>query len=887
MADRTYTISNLLASVALSAFVIVAAPAFSQDDGKKPEAAKTEKTDEKKADKTGDKKAKAKSGDKKKKKKEKTIAEITKDHKKSEGLFTFYRDPKSGALRMEIAPDQLDKEYIYFSQVADGILEGGHFRGQYRGEKIFKLVKYYNRVEVVQQNTSFYFDPDQAITKAKDANISPAILATLKIEATDKESGNMLFKADGLFMSEAMQIVKPPRNPRAKPGQNFSLGKLSRGKSKIAEVRNYPENTLIKTEYVYDNPSPANFGKGNEITDARSVTVKYIHNLIEVPDNDFKPRIDDARIGYFMNTVTDLTDRSTTPWRDLINRWNLVKKDPEATVSEPVEPITYWIENTTPLEMRPTIKMAVEKWNIAFEAAGFKNAVVVKTQPDDANWDAGDVRYNVLRWTSSPTVPFGGYGPSFTNPRTGQILGADIMLEYSFLTNRINAGEVFDTAFLENADSETKMHLDRIAAHEKFCGLASHLQLNNMLGKTFAAAHNMGPEATKDLVEQSIYYLMLHEVGHTLGLNHNMKATQSRAYSEAHDKSKQSEGLVSSVMDYPAINFAPKGEEQAYYYTMRPGSYDIWAIQFGYSPEMEDPAKRAALLAQSNEKGHGFGNDADDMRGPGKGMDPLVNIYDFSDDAIKYARDRLVEDKGIMASLKDKITVEGESYQKLRNAYVVVTTDMARQAAVTSRYVGGVMIDRSVAGQTGSGTPYTPVAEVRQREAMAVLTEHFFAPDAFDAPGELISHLAIQRRGFNHFNQAEDPDIHARVARIQGGVLAHLLHTNTMMRINNSGLYGNTYNLNSMLSDLTDAVFAADMRGDVNGMRQNLQIIYVNMLITQYNNNKLDYVSRSNSLAMIRKVRRWMGSWSRRGNALTRAHRDNLSLVIDKALAID
>ena len=135
-----------------------------------------------------------------------------------------------------------------------------------------------------------------------------------------------------------------------------------------------------------------------------------------------------------MTTADDVT-----PYRDPIHRWNLEKKYPEQFVSVPVKPITWWIENTTPLEFRQIIKDGVESWNIAFEDAGFSNAIEVKIQPDTALWDAGDIRYNVLRWTSSPRPPWGGYGPSFVNPRTGEILGADIMLEWSYITNRIVA----------------------------------------------------------------------------------------------------------------------------------------------------------------------------------------------------------------------------------------------------------------------------------------------------------------------------------------------------------------------------------------------------------------------------------------------------------------
>ena len=129
---------------------------------------------------------------------------------------------------------------------------------------------------------------------------------------------------------------------------------------------------------------------------------------------------------------------------DLISKWDLQKKYPEKELSEPIKPIVFWIENTTPTELREYIKRGVLAWNIAFEEAGFKNALEVKVQPDDAEWDAGDIRYNVLRWTSSPNPPFGGYGPRFTNPRTGEIIGADIMLEWVYLTNRLYVDGIFN-----------------------------------------------------------------------------------------------------------------------------------------------------------------------------------------------------------------------------------------------------------------------------------------------------------------------------------------------------------------------------------------------------------------------------------------------------------
>ena len=194
-----------------------------------------------------------------------------------------------------------------------------------------------------------------------------------------------------------------------------------------------------------------------------------------------------------------------------------MKQDPAAAVSDPVEPIVWWIENTTPLEFRDIIRDATLSWNLAFEKAGISNAVQVKIQPDDADWDSGDVRYNVLRWTSSPQPPFGGYGPKFTNPRTGQIIGADVMLEYSFIARHLRAVKLME--LIENGG----LPKDSAVA---YCSLGHGLQISTLFGAQALQATGGDPALKEQMIHDTLHYLILHEVGHTLGLNHNMKATQ-------------------------------------------------------------------------------------------------------------------------------------------------------------------------------------------------------------------------------------------------------------------------------------------------------------------------------------------------------------------------
>ena len=820
----------------------------------------------------------------KEEKKPKTVAELTKDSDRHDGFFTLFRDRKSGKTHMLVKADQVGMKFIYWVQVANGVVEAGYFKGAYGPSSIVSAQRHFDRIEFVKENTNFYFDPDNALSRAAAANISDALVATAKIVAEDKASGDILIEADKLFASEALAQITPTPDPDADPKTAFALGKLDDGKTKILNLRSYPENTDVEVEYVFNNPTPRVFG-GPDITDARNVSIRVMHSFLEAPDNDFQPRFDDARMGFFTHQITDLTTHEAAPYRDVIRRWHLVKQDPDAELSEPVEPITWWIENTTPEEWRGLIRDAALAWNSAFETAGFKNAMVVKVQPDDADWDAGDIRYNVLRWTSSPNPPFGGYGPSFSDPRTGQMIGADVMLEYSFFSRYGRARSLMQ--------DEPALQLWNELAGEGgvYCTLGHSLQLNSSFAHVASeVAYGGDDELNQRLVHDTMHYLILHEIGHTLGMNHNMKATQFLTPDEAFDAEVVAErGLAGSVMDYPAVNIAPTREQQTRFYMIRPGPYDDWLIEFGYSPALDDPeaeaARLEAILARSTEPNLDFGNDADDMRAPGKGLDPRVNIYDMSSDAVAYAAMNMQLMEDTLNGMSRKFPAEGKSYEEVFEGVDTMLRLWARSAAVVSRYIGGVYVDRAVVGQDGGTQPFTPVPTAKQKEAMNVLARQVFAPDAFELPAELLAHTAKQRRGFDHFEATEDPKAHDAVLAIQKGVLDHLLHPVVTKRITDSALYGNGYSLPAMFSDLTDAVFKADARGNVNSMRQNLQKDYVDRLAKMVKGG-YDTPSQSMAIYTLNAIDDLLDA-RRGGDVATQAHTQNLKLTIERALSTD
>ena len=811
----------------------------------------------------------------------KSIEEVLENSDRIDGLFTLYRDRKSGELRMLLGSGQLDRSYLYFTYAENGVPVAGSFRGAFgmNRAKAFRISRFFDRIEFVVENTSFYFDPDKAISRASDANISHAVAADLKIEAEDEAEGMVLINATSLFATEAFNAVAPLPDPETPAHESFRIGSLDASKTKIRRIRNYPENTDVVVEYVFENEQPY-VGGGEEVTDPRFVSITVQHSLIAVPESEFEPRFDDPRVGYFTDRVTDLSSTELAPYHDTIHRWRLVKRDPAAAISEPVEPIVYWIENTTPVELRPIIEAAALRWNEAFESAGFRNAVVVRVQPDDAEWDAGDLRYNVIRWTSSPSPPFSGYGPSFADPRTGQILGADIMLEHAAIGNYLREAVVLGEAAPAN-------EIPSFDPNRCDAALFAHQE---MLFAS-AALESLGTETEEQerLLEEFIHFLILHEIGHTLGLNHNFRSSHMHALDAVFDPDRTYPvGLAGSVMDYPAVPFSLPGETHGQFYTTRPGPYDHWAIEFGYSEALADPAMESArletILSRSTEPALAFGNDADDMRSPGKAIDPRAMIYDMSADPIGFAEHQIAVVNAAVASFPERLLSEGESYQKILNGFSLAASRYQRAAAVASRFVGGVYVDRAMVEQPGAGAPLTPVSLEDQQRAMAVLSDAVFSPNAFAELNTAADLMLAQRRGFDHSATTEDPKLHRMALDIQESILAHLLHPLVLARLTDTRIYGNEYSVADMLVDLTDAVFAADLNADVNTFRQNLQLAYVERLISIVDaDGNYDNVARSMALDRLRWIEDQL-TRSRRANLETTAHREHVLYRIGRGL---
>lgn len=813
--------------------------------------------------------------------KKQTVADKTKGNKKNEGLFTLYQDTVTGSVQLYVRKDQLDKEFIYQSFSINGPVALFLHQSMHRNTAVVKFKKVYDRLEFSEVNTGFFYDKNNPVSKTADVDKPEAVFYSDKF--TIEDSLGYLINADALFLSEKLDPVKPIFPPGPLSAFAFNLGGLNPTKSKYAHLRSFPNNTDVVVDLSYDNPNAFVSG-GPDITDPRYVRVRMQHSFIEMPNNGFRSRRDDPRVGYFMQQRNNQTSISPVPYKDMINRWGLVKKDPTAALSEPVEPLVYWIENTTPHEYRQVIMDAGHKWNEAFEKAGFKNAVQMKQMPDDATWDPADIRYNVIRWVSSAQPAYGAIGPSFVNPRTGQILGADISIEWFSGSATPISDELFNGPAIQQPLQFPGMELNHHAA----CTLAGELKAQYTTGVTALEAAGAAEGEIKEMHKQFLIYLIMHEMGHTLGLNHNMKSSQMLSPDQLNNTAITHDlGLIGSVMDYPAINVSLDRTKQGDYYTTKAGPYDLWAIEYGYTPfsESAEETNLNRILSRSTDPKLAFGNDGDDMRSPGKAMDPRVNVNDMSSDAIGYAEERFKLVNNIMGKLVQKYTKPGQSYAELRSRYGALNGQRFGMINAVSRYVGGVYIDRSFPEQKSGNKPYTPVPLATQKRAMDVLTKYVFAPNAFEADAQVYPYLQIQRRGFNQPGNGEDFRVTNNIIALQaGGTLAHILNPATLLRITNTRLYGNQYSAADVMGDLVKGIFDADLKGNVNVYRQNLQTTFVKGAVQLLaDNSPTDDVSKAAALYTLRKLKTKLGA-AVSTNEETKAHRSNMIFLIDKAL---
>ena len=736
----------------------------------------------------------------------KTIDEFIEEEELTaiDGFMKIYTNDDGSAYFLKLDEEDLNTQFLYFSYVMNAP-QGSTLTGGLPSDG--KVLEFRNfkkeNIGLYQINTSYIKgDETNNIAKSSITNITEAFVEVFKPSA--RTDNSVLINVNSILLSEKMDSISYiPSEYREYITVDY--GRPDESKTFVKNVFNNETNTAFEVTFAFENtmPNPDAFSV-SAVTDPRYLSVTGRHIFIKMPDDRFEPRVNDHRIGYFVNKSTDLTSYDNFPNFALINKWRLIKKNPDAEMSEPEEPIVFWVENTTPKEIIPAVVAGIENWNIAFEEAGFINAVVAKIQPEDAEWDAADYDYNVVRWSSEPDGSLLGIGPSVSNPLTGEIISADVV-------NKLLA-----------------------------------IKLGYNYRKLYGYTEDNDP------LMQYITNLTLHEVGHVLGLRHNFRGSYLYSPSEIHDKTITGNTLMSSVMDYDPINIAPEGTEQGIYFSTVPGVYDKWAIKFGYTPNLSDE-ERTELLRQSVKRELTFGTDDDAMSYPGNNIDPRTKRYDMSNDPISYAEDivKIVDQK---INELPEIFSDEEGFNNYTNSFYRLFRTKGRFLETVAQQIGGVYINK-IASSQDEFVSLEPVPYKKQKQAFELLKKEVFSNGAMNYDPKILANLVFERDSVSYyasFGDNNDPDFHEIVLASQSNILRNILHPAVMKRLVNSSLYGNQYMPDEVLSDLNSAIFITGEEPDT--FKKNLQSTYVEFLIGGFNEGSYDEVSKAAIFSALKDV---------------------------------
>jgi hypothetical protein len=651
---------------------------------------------------------------------------ITADARKDEGIFTVYRVGES--IYFEIPKAQLGKDFLWVTQIKRTALGAG-----YGGEPIDdRVVRWEQAGTRVYLKTIDYAivasDPASPVARAVADAANPSIVRAFNVAALSPD-GNPVIDVTAMYLSDLAEFsARGTVNGRG----------MDQARSYLDKVVSFPQNLNVEVMQTFAVGAADGGGgaAGGRRGGARgpSGTVLVFHSMIKLPETPMMGRLFDERVGYFSRSMIDYSrpeHRAET--RTFITRYRLEKRDPNAALSDPVRPITYYVDPATPTRWVPYVKMGVESWQTAFEAAGFRNAIVALEAPkDDPDWNAEDVRYSVIRWMPSTTE--NASGPHIHDPRSGEILEADIQ----FFHNVQNL--LKNWYFVQAGPLDAR---------------AKTLPLSDELMGTLIA------------------YVVAHEVGHTLGFQHNMKASSTYSVQQVRDRSWVRENShTPTLMDYSRFNYVAQPEDGIAAEDLIPkiGPYDKWATMWGYKPipgaRTPDDEKRTLDEWARQQDGTPFYR----FSTAGAAGDPGDNTEAVGDgDAVAATALGLKNLQRVADMLLTSTSTQtGDPYDELREVYGRMVAQWTIEMNHVTQIVGGVLSQQKHIGQAGER--FASVPRAKQAEATA-----FLVANAFETPQFMIKPELLRRM--------ESSGIMARVRAAQTSVLNSLLQNARIERL--------------------------------------------------------------------------------------------------------
>jgi hypothetical protein len=834
-------------------------------------------------------------------------AALLKDGKALPGMLSVHT--KGEQLFVELMPADYQSEYLVLLAISRGIGQGQILGGMTLGfgdDWVWQFRKVEDKVHIVRKNVRFKANAGSPESSAVKFAYTDSVLFSLPI-ATKGPQGGDLVDITQVFMSDLPQLSQ------ALPGFSFSGPK-----STWAKVKNFEKNLELEVAATYASGGMAEI---ETVPDSRGVTINIRYSITKIPQTGYQPRLADDRVGYFLSVAKDFSTKSDKDqFVRLINRWDLQKADPSAKLSPPKQPIVFWLEKTVPFNLRKTIREGILEWNKAFEAAGFANAIEVRQQPDDADWDPEDVRYNTFRWITSGA----GFamGPSRVNPYTGQILDADIIFDADFLQfwkeeyeslNREAIAEITGPITLQELQTrESKLPFHR---SNHTCMLKHGMAQQFAFGTAAMAAANAEAdpkvlaEKQEKLILQGLKEVTMHEVGHTLGLRHNFKASKLLSIADMNDPAKVAAagGMVASVMDYSPTNIQPKGKAQGDYYVTGIGPYDIWAVEYGYSVfpggTQGEVGELKKIAARSGEPALAFATD-EDTRG-GLDPDPDSNRFDLGSDPIEYARNRAELVQTAIPDLVERMTKDGDDYTQARRAFSILMAQHGNAMFYASRYVGGIHTSRSHKGDKDAKPPMRLVDTKIQRDALALLEDQMLSEKPFQYPAEMYNFLASST--WSHWGvkgaTRKDFPVHDSILMWQERIIGQLLSPTTLERIHDAELKvspdTDVLTTAELIERITKSIYSeveavkegefTNRKPAISSVRRNLQRNYLSTLSNMAMGNSgvpkdCETIAYAELGALDGRIKGLLANVNAKLDSYSRAHLQETSARIQKVL---
>lgn len=754
-----------------------------------------------------------------------------------DGIFTVHRIDEK--VYYEIPTTELSTEFLWVSQIAK-TAEGVGYGGQALGNRVVRWERRDDSVLLRGISYNIVADPALPIAQAVDAANNDPIIRAFDIKALG-EGDAPVIEVTSLFTTEITEF-----SARSRLGAQGFDGQ----RSFVEEVLAFPTNIEVKTTHTY-TASPPSAGSRATPTVVRvgtmrpgSASVVLHYSMVKLPDEPMTPRLFDERVGYFSVRQRDYgRDEHRSVERRYITRWRLEKSDPSAEISDPVKPIVYWIDAATPRQWVPYLKAGVESWQPALEAAGFSNAIVAREAPtpeEDPEWSPEDARYSVIRWL--PSTVRNASGPHVHDPRTGEILETDIQLHHNVMNL------VRNWYFVQ-------------------------------VGPLDARARDL--PLPDGLMGELLHYVTAHEVGHTLGFQHNMKASSLYPLERVRDADWVSTmGHTPTLMDYSRFNYVAQPEDEIDPADLIPkiGPYDTWAAMWGYAPipdaptpDSERPTLDAWARMQDDTPWLRFTTDGSRGADPGEQAEAVGDA-----DAVEATALGLRNLKRVANMLLDATTEPGEPYDDLGELYAGLVGQWAIEMSHVAQVVGGYDSQQKHAGQ--DGVRFVTIPKARQHQAMTFLTENALETPAFLIEPEILRRIEVS-------------GVLARIGSAQGQVLRSLLSSARIVRlVEQEALDGDAaYAAATFLDELRAVVWSEleDAQVEVDPYRRELQRTYLSIMSEKLNRRR---PVTSDERAFVRGELRVLDgalddAMSRAGNRTSRFHledaRDQIARMLD------